>query len=175
MGVFCTATKPESTVSYDYCPACATALEDREIEGNSRRACPACDFIHYDNPLPVIAAIVERGEEVVLVRNVGWPDTWYGLVSGFLEKEESPEEGIVREIEEELGVKAEVVSLVGAYGFAQMNQVIIAYHTRIAEDAELVLGDELADSKLVATAKLKPWPFGTGAAVRDWLAAYRDA
>jgi NAD+ diphosphatase len=91
-----------------------------------------------------------------------------------LEKGESPEEGILREIEEELGVKAEPVSLVGAYGFARMNQVIIAYHVRIPEDAELTLSEELADSKLVPTAKLVPWSFGTGDAVRDWLAAYRD-
>lgn len=162
-------------MAYDYCPSCATALEDRAVEGVDRRACPSCDFIHYDNPLPVVAAIIERGDDVVLVRNVGWPETWYGLVSGFLEKGESPEEGILREIEEELGVRGELVSLVGAYGFARMNQVIIAYHVRIPEDAQLVLNDELEDSKLVPITKLKPWPFGTGAAVRDWLAAYRNA
>ena len=161
-------------MTYNYCPSCATALEEREVENITRRVCPACDFIHYDNPLPVVAAIVERGEDVVLVRNVGWPETWYGLVTGFLEKGESPEEGILREIEEELGVKAEPVSLVGAYGFSRMNQVIIAYHVRIPEDAELTLSEELADSKLVPTAKLVPWSFGTGDAVRDWLAAYRD-
>ena len=162
-------------MAYDYCPSCATALEDRAVEGADRRACPSCDFIHYDNPLPVVAAIIERGDDVVLVRNVGWPETWYGLVSGFLEKGESPEEGILREIEEELGVRGELVSLVGAYGFERMNQVIIAYHVRIPEDAQLVLNDELEDSKLVPITKLKPWPFGTRAAVRDWLAAYRDA
>lgn len=162
-------------MAYDYCPSCATALEDRAVEGVDRRACPSCDFIHYDNPLPVVAAIIERGDDVVLVRNVGWPETWYGLVSGFLEKGESPEEGILREIEEELGVRGELVSLVGAYGFERMNQVIIAYHVRIPEDAQLVLNDELEDSKLVPITKLEPWPFGTGAAVRDWLAAYRDA
>jgi NADH pyrophosphatase NudC (nudix superfamily) len=62
-------------MTYDYCPSCATALEEREVENITRRVCPACDFIHYDNPLPVVAAIVERGEDVVLVRNVGWPET----------------------------------------------------------------------------------------------------
>jgi hypothetical protein len=35
---------------------------------------------------------------------------------------------------------------------------------------EIRLGDELEAHKRVAIEKLKPWPFGTGHAVRDWLA-----
>lgn len=156
---------------FTFCPVCATELEEREVDGGTRLQCPSCGYIHYDNPTPVVAAIVERGEDVVLVRNVGWPESWYGLVTGFLEKAETPEAGILREIEEELGIAdAELVGLVGLYPFEMMNQLIIAYHVRVPEDAEITIDPvELADYKLVPTAKLKPWPFGTGEAVRVWL------
>jgi len=35
---------------------------------------------------------------------------------------------------------------------------------------EIVLGKELADLKIIPPDRLKPWPFGTGPAVKDWLA-----
>ena len=50
----------------------------------------------------------------------------------------------------------------------QMNQVMIAYHVKA--EGEVVLGDELAAYKAVPIHKLKPWPAGTGDAVKDWLA-----
>ena len=158
-------------MDFTYCPRCARPLEPKEVEaGRTRMACPdpACGFVHYDNPVPVVAGIVQRGDEVILIQNKGWPGSWYGLVTGFLERDESPEEGMLREIQEELGLAGTVEGFVGNYGFARMNQVILAYHVRV--EGEPVMGEELADLKIVPVDKLKPWPFGTGDAVRDWLA-----
>ncbi len=157
--------------TFAFCPMCASPNEERDLEGTTRLACPQGDYVHYDNPTPVVAAIVERGDHVVLVRNVGWQESWYGLVTGFLEKGESAEDGIVREVAEELGIHdASGVSLVGLYPFEMMNQPIIAYHFRVPADAEIIPDPvEIADHKLAPTAKLKPWPFGTGEAVRVWL------
>lgn len=154
-----------------FCPTCAAPLSARESEGRLRQACTSadCDYVFYDNPVPVVAALLEHGETVILVRNKGWPEKWYGLVSGFLEKGESPEEGVLREVKEEVGLKGEIVSLIGAYPFAEMNQVILAYHVR--GHGDIALGDEIAGVKAVPPDKLRPWPLGTGHAVRDWLAA----
>ncbi|MES1914624.1 MAG: hypothetical protein MHM6MM_006673 [Cercozoa sp. M6MM] len=138
-----------------------------------RRTCAKCGYVHYNNPTPVVAAIVQREEDakVVLVNSRAWPKHIYALVSGFLEMRESPSKGILREVKEELGVEsARLVSLVGAYGFPRMNQVIVVYHVSVRGDITLDK-HELRDYRLVETAKLRPWPFGTGLAVADWLAA----
>jgi len=152
-----------------FCPSCAAPLRPRAAEGRERLACSSgsCDYVFYDNPAPVVAALVEHGETVLLVRNKGWPDKWYGLVSGFLEKGESPEDGVLREVREELGLRGDIVSFIGAYAFPENNQVILAYHVRAHGDIEL--GEELAGVKAVPPDKLRPWPLGTGHAVRDWL------
>jgi NAD+ diphosphatase len=129
-----------------------------------------CGKITYLSPIPVVAAIVERDGHVVLVRGHGWPQSWYGLVTGFLEPQEHPEEAARREVGEELGLAVMESRLIGVYPFPRMNQVIIAYHMRAS--GEIVLDTvELEAFKLVPLEKLRPWEFGTGAAVKDFLAA----
>lgn len=156
---------------FHFCPLCSASLVEMDRDGLLRLVCESsdCDYVHWNNPTPVVAGIVQQGNEVILVRNKGWPETWYGLVTGFLEAGESPEQGIVREVKEELDLESEVRSLVGLYPFYQMNQLIIAYH--VFAVGEVSLGDELADHRRVVIEKLKPWPFATGDAVRDWLSA----
>ena len=158
-------------MGYSYCPYCAVELTESKMDGVLRVHCPQsqCTFIHYENPTPVVAAIVQRAEDVILVRSHGWPQDWFGLVTGFLEKSEDPADGILREVEEELGLEGTLGQLVGVYPFQPMNQVIIAYHVTVT--GTVVLGDELAAYKEVPIAKLKPWPMATGNAVRDWLNA----
>lgn len=162
-------------MDFVYCPICASELDARSIDERERKVCSSadCDFIHYDNPTPVVAAVVQRGDEVILIRNKGWPESWYGLVSGFLEKSEHPEEGVLREIAEEIGAEGTLVDFLGHYTFEQMNQIILAYHVTI--EGEVEPGDEIADIKAVPIEKLQPWEFGTGPAVKDWLARYRDS
>lgn len=154
---------------YKFCPTCATPLVPREDGGRTRQACPreGCRFVFYDNPTPVVAALVERAGHVLLARNKGWPEGWFGLVAGFLERGEDPAEGALREVKEELGVTAQLVSRIGVYSFPEMNQVIIAYHVTTTDEVQL--GDELEAYKAVPIPDLKPWPMGTGHAVKDWL------
>jgi NAD+ diphosphatase len=116
----------------------------------------------------VVAAIVEHEGDVVLVRGHGWPESWFGLVTGFLEPKESPEDAARREVKEELGLEAGEGALIGAYAFAQMNQVIIAYHLKARGEITLDTS-ELAACKRVPLDKLTAWNFGTGAAVKDFL------
>mgnify|MGYP000315457496 CR=1 FL=1 len=153
----------------NFCPNCATALAEVAINEESRHACPssACDFVHWDNPTPVVAMIVEVDGGVVMAHNVAWPDTFYSIITGFLEAGEDPCECAIRETKEELGLTADRTELVGVYGFAEQNQVIIAYHVMAA--GEIVLNEELDAYKIVAPADIQPWPMGTGLALSDWL------
>jgi NAD+ diphosphatase len=156
-----------------YCAQCGGVLAPiAEKPGQRLCAAPLCGRITYLSPIPVVAAIVERDGKVILVRGVGWPESWYGLVTGFLEPEESPDEAARREVAEELGLAVTTSRLIGAYPFARMNQVIIAYHLRA--QGEIVLDtSELAGFKEVPLDELRPWDFGTGAAVKDFLTLRR--
>ena len=75
-----------------------------------------CDFSL--NNLSVMALIVAAGlvvdDAIVVVENI----------HRHLEAGETPQEGIAREVKEETGLDATQATLIGAYGFAQMNQLI---------------------------------------------------
>lgn len=154
-----------------FCSTCGSQLKI-EMRDRERLVCSdeSCDFVHWNNPIPVIGAIVQQGENVILVQSIGWQKHWYALVTGFLEAGETPNEGIVREVEEEIGLVPTEVNYIGMYPFHRMNQLLIIYHVKVDENAEVVLqANELADYKKVPIAEVQPWDAGTGHAVRDWL------
>jgi NAD+ diphosphatase len=152
-----------------FCPRCARRLAPREMEGRTRYACPdpSCAFVFYDNPLPVAAALVEHEGKVVLVRQHGWPEKWFGLVTGFIERGESAEDAALRELKEELGLDGHIESLIGVYPFAVRNELIVTFH--VTAQGTIALGPELEAFKAVDPAELRAWPFGTGLAVQAWL------
>jgi len=156
-----------------YCPHCNKPLMRLPLGGRERAACPdhRCGWVHWNNPIPVVAAIVEHAEHVILVRNVGWPEHWYGLVTGFLEAGEMPEEAVLREVEEEIGLPATFQSFIGMYEFYRSNQLIIAYHVTVSSQAVTCDRQEIADHKWIPIASVRPWTAGTGRALRDWLRA----
>lgn len=152
-----------------YCPLCSVELTEMEIDGRQRLGCPAddCDYVFWNNPTPVVAALVELDGHVVLARNRTWPEKMFGLITGFLEASETPEQGVLREVKEELGLDGRIADFIGNYAFYDMNQLILAFH--VVAEGQVVLGDELVEFKKIVPEKLRPWPLGTGLAVSDWL------
>jgi NADH pyrophosphatase NudC (nudix superfamily) len=153
----------------EYCPWCGSRLGTKTIEGREYKACVegSCEYVFWNNPLPVVAAIIEHEGSVILARGKGWPEKMFGVITGFLEQGEAPEDAIVREVKEELGLTATIKDFVGIYPFFQKNQLILVYH--LAAEGSITISDELEEIRHVSADKLRPWPFGTGPAVKDWL------
>jgi ADP-ribose pyrophosphatase YjhB (NUDIX family) len=137
-------------------------LGDRE-----RLTCPTGHWTHWNNPLPVLAALVEIDGKILLARNAAWPGKMFALITGFMECGETPEQGIARELKEETNLDAEHIALIGVYEFVSKNELIVAYHVRAS--GQVLLSEELVEYRLVAPEKLRPWRAGTGYAIADWL------
>jgi len=159
---------------FRFCPRCAQELawitQDEDGGAKQRLRCAACGFTHWNNPTPVLAAVVEcidRDGQVLLARNTAWQGRFFGLITGFMEAGETPEDGIRREVLEETALVAEHVELLGVWDFQRMNQVIVAYH--VAARGEIRLSPELAECKLLAPQDVRCWPQGTGQALARWL------
>ena len=159
---------------YRYCPACAGALAPIELAEDggpkTRLRCAACGFTHWNNPTPVLAAVVEctdREGKLLLARNAAWPGRRFALITGFMEAGETPEAGIAREVKEETSLDVDSLALIGVYDFQRMNQIIIAYHAVAHGDVRL--SPELAEYKLMQPQDIRCWRAGTGYAMADWL------
>jgi len=159
-----------------FCPNCATALAQlSEIEDGGpkvRLRCPACRWTHWNNPTPVLAAVVECADKegrILLARNTAWPGRMFALITGFMEAGETPQDGIAREVLEETALTVDETHLIGVYDFQRMNQLIVAYH--VVARGEVSLSPELAEYKLYAPGEVKCWRAGTGYALADWLRA----
>jgi NAD+ diphosphatase len=157
--------------AFKFCPQCATPLAFitlLEDGGDKERLrCVACGYTHWNNPTPVLAAVVEYQGQILLAQNAAWPGKMFALITGFMEAAETPRGGIEREIKEETNLDASEVNLIGVYDFQRMNQVIIAYHAVC--HGEVKLSPELVDYRLYAFDQVKCWPSSTGYALADWL------
>lgn len=118
-----------------YCPTCGRELAGRRIEGRDRAYCEACDRPVYRNPKPAAGVVVVDGPRVLLVRRTNPPavGSW-SAPAGFLEHDEPPRVGAVRELSEETGLVAEPGSLVlSATTFVEhadgRNVLVVVYAT----------------------------------------------
>jgi NAD+ diphosphatase len=156
-----------------YCPKCGQELSNQERGGKERRVCPdkSCGYVYWNNPIPVVGAIVERegADKLIMVQSIGWPKTFYALVTGFLEHKETPEEAVLREVQEEIGLTGTIGSFVGMYPFYQRNQLLLIYHVTVGPGEVKLDEEELADYREVPLAEVQPWPAGTGIALQEWL------
>lgn len=156
---------------FRFCPNCANPLEWLAMleDGGpkERLRCVACGYTHWNNPTPVLAAVVEYGGKILLARNAAWTGRVFALITGFMEAGETAQEGIAREVKEETNLDVTALNLIGVYDFQKMNQVIIAFH--VVAEGEVTLSPELLEYKLYAPEAVKCWPAGTGYALADWL------
>ena len=164
----------KTPLQFRYCPHCAHPLETQRIENIMRQVCsaPNCGYVFWNNPVPVVAALVEYQGQFILARNAQWPRRIYSVITGFMEREETPEQAVVREVQEELNLDSMITQFIGHYPFAEMNQLILAFAVRAT--GELKMNAELAETKLLALDQLKTYDFAplhiTSAIVNDWLA-----
>ena len=157
--------------AFKFCPQCAhplASIGQLEDGGHKERLrCAACGFTHWNNPVPVLAAVIEFEGKILLARNAAWTAKAYALITGFMEAGETPQDGIEREIGEETSLQVDALSLIGVYDFQRMNQIIIAYHASCRGTVKL--SPELVDYKLFRHEDVLCWPAGTGYALADWL------
>lgn len=148
-----------------FCPHCGHLLEKREESGRMRLACPSCDFIFYQNPVPGVAVIVEREGGIVLVQRRYPPQAGgWCFPAGFVEAGESSEDAAVRECQEETGLEVVVGDLVGVYSFGEDDPTgggIVIFYTAEVVSGELRAGDDAAEVRVFPLEDLPPLVFRT--------------
>lgn len=85
-----------------YCGRCGAQVE-RSSEISF--VCPECGLEQWPRLSPAVMVLVKRGEEALLVHARNFRTRAHGLVAGFVETGETPEQCVVREVWEETGLR----------------------------------------------------------------------
>lgn len=121
--------------SLRHCSNCGARLELGPVPGEERDrlSCPSCGHITYVNPRLVATAFptTDAGEVVLLRRGFEPGRGWWAQPGGFLEVDETPTEGAVRETLEETGLVVETGEILGLYARLEAAVVVLAYEARV--------------------------------------------
>ena len=142
-----------------FCPECGGAISKVNIDGATRFKCSQenCNYVHWNNPVPVVAALVKHEGKYLIARNAKWPKRIFSLITGFLEAGEEVESAILREVKEELGLEGKISSYLGHYTFFEQNQIIIAFEVKAK--GTLKINHELAETKYLSAEELTAYDF----------------
>ncbi|MEN9982060.1 MAG: hypothetical protein RJB10_419 [Pseudomonadota bacterium] len=142
-----------------HCRNCGTAVVYRQPDDGdtkNRAVCPACNTVHYENPLNVVGTVPVLGDKVLLCkRNIEPRKGKWTLPAGFMELDETTSEGAARETTEEAGAQFEMQSLFSVISVPKVGQVHLFYRARLTSD-QFDPGYETQEAKLFNEAEI-PW------------------
>lgn len=95
---------------FKYCPVCGSP--HFEVNNIKSKKCKDCGFTYYLNPSSAtVALIVNEKDELLVVRRKNDPGKdMLDLPGGFVDMDETAEEGMAREVKEETGLDATEVT-----------------------------------------------------------------
>ncbi len=125
--------------------------DDRE-----RRVCRDCGFVDYENPKIVVGSVATWEGRILLCRRAIPPRLgFWTLPAGYLEVQESPETGAMREAWEEARAKIVIDQLMAVYTIERLSQVQLIYRAKLA-NPEIEAGPESQDVGLFSWEEI-PW------------------
>ena len=143
-----------------YCRQCGSAVEHRvpdDGDTRPRAVCPACQTIHYENPLNVVGTIpvLADGRVLLCKRNIEPQLGKWTLPAGFMELGETTSQGAARETDEEAGAQFEIGALFSLMNVPRVGQVHMYYRATLLSD-QFNPGVETVEARLFSEAEV-PW------------------
>jgi len=150
-----------------FCPLCATPLISQPIAGRDRPSCPACGFVHYEDPkLVAVAVIPVDGKLVLGKRSINPRLGFWSFPSGYVNRGEAVPDAAVREVEEETNLVVEIDHLLGLYSEVN-NPVVLAVYVAHAVGGSLSAGDEVSEVGLFSPDTLPELAFPNDTRILD--------
>ena len=160
-----------------HCRSCGTAVVYRlpdDGDTKLRAVCPACNTVHYENPLNVVGTVptwgVDGAQVLLCKRNIEPRWGKWTLPAGFMEMGETTAEGAARETVEEAGAQFEMLPLFALMNVVKVGQVHLFYRAKLL-NVDFDPGSETIEAKLFAEADI-PWDELAFQTVRETLKLY---
>lgn len=151
---------------FKYCPKCGSS--HFEVHNEKSKHCDDCGFTYYFNSsAATVAFILNHRNELLVCRRAKEPAKGtLDLSGGFIDMNETGEEGVAREVMEETGLTVidteYLFSLPNTYlysGFL-VHTLDLFFLCKIADDTCLRAMDDVADSFWMPLDSIQPEEFG---------------
>ena len=160
---------------FKYCPVCGS--RHFEVNNFKSKKCADCGFVYYANPCSATVAFIvrktkddatgmERTELLVATRAKEPAKGTLDLVGGFVDMDETVEEGLLREIREETGMEVDnsklLFSLPNVYRYSDMDihTLDMFFLVNVPADAHPKADDDVAELQWIELSKVDYRLFG---------------
>ncbi|MCP3056631.1 NUDIX hydrolase [Aurantimonas marianensis] len=118
------------------------SLRTPEDDALPRKICDTCGFVAYENRKIVVGSVVRHDGRILLCKRAIEPRKGFWTIpAGYLELNETPEDGARREAREEAEAALVIERLLAVYAVPRISQVQLIYRARLAE-ATIAAGPE---------------------------------
>ena len=162
---------------FKFCPVCGS--QHFEINNFKSKKCKDCGFTYYLNPSSAtVAFILNEKEELLVVRRKNEPAKGtLDLPGGFVDMDETGEEGVAREVKEETGLEVIGVnyqfSIPNLYLYSDflVHTLDMFYVVKVKDLSHVEAMDDAEESYWIPLSNLHPEEFGLGS-IRQGVAKF---
>ncbi len=141
-----------------FCGLCGHPTESLEAGHLRRCRNPDCRSSHFPRTDPAVIMLVHDGERCLMGRQAVWPPGMHSTLAGFVEPGESLEDTVIREVEEESGIRVDQVRYHSSQPWPFPSSIMLGFHARYAGGELAVNPDELESARWFTRDELKNSP-----------------
>ncbi len=151
---------------FKYCPKCGS--HQFHVNNEKSKKCADCGFVYYFNPSAATVALItnDRNELLVCRRGKEPAKGTLDLPGGFIDSFETGEEGVIREVREETGLKVEkatyLFSLPNIYMYSgfEVHTLDNFFRCEVTDTDEIEAHDDVSDTFFIPFEKICIDEFG---------------
>ncbi len=164
---------------FKYCPECGSA--HFQINNEKSKRCADCGFVYYFNPSSAtVAFILNNRSELLVCRRAKQPAKGtLDLPGGFIDLDETGENGVIREVREETGMEVistqYLFSLPNLYVYSgfTVHTLDMFFRCNVTDTLHFKAMDDAADLWFVPLEQIHPEDFGL-TSIRKGLRLFLD-
>lgn len=116
--------------THRFCGRCGAPTEP--VTGERAMRCRKCGLLAFPRLSPAVIVLIHRGDEALLARSHRFPAGMYSALAGFVEPGETVEGALVREVEEEVGVRVRNLEYRGSQPWPFPNSLMLGFFAEYA-------------------------------------------
>ncbi|WP_210463918.1 NAD(+) diphosphatase [Rufibacter roseolus] len=165
---------------HQFCGVCGDPTLSEEAGHMRQCTNPECHTHHFPRTDTAVITMVTCQDKGLLARQASWPQGMYASIAGFLEPGETLEHAVAREVQEEIGLKANVVQYHSSQPWPFPASIMVGFTAEVEstnlhldpqeiEDARWFTRQELKELVTSGEIKLPPALSISYQLIQDWL------